>query len=167
MNKLHVKKGDTVKVLAGGANKKKTGKVLEVFPHANTVVVEDVNILIRHKKAKSAQDQGGRIKMPGPINVSNVMVVCPACNAQTRVNYKVTEEENGKKNKVRVCKKCGAVLDAKVESVKAKKERKEKEKAARKEKKEKKAKAGKEEAAEAPVEESKEKKNKKEKAVKE
>ncbi|MDR1093105.1 MAG: 50S ribosomal protein L24, partial [Clostridiales bacterium] len=136
---------------AGGANKKKTGKVLEVFPADNTVVVEDVNILTRHKKAKSAQDQGGRIKLPGPINASNVVVICPACNQPTRIAYQVTEDA-GKKNKVRVCKKCAAVIDAKVESVKAKKERKEKERAARKEKKEKKTKAGKADKAEKAAE---------------
>ena len=137
---MHVKKGDTVKVIAGGATKKKTGKVMEVFPGDNTVVVEDVNIIIKHKKARSAKEQGGRIKLPGPIDASNVMVVCPACNKPTRIGYRITEEDNGKKNKVRVCKKCSAVLDTRVESVKAKKERKEKEKAARKEKKEKKTK---------------------------
>ena len=143
MSKMHVKKGDTVKVIAGGATKKKTGKVLEVFPGDNTVVVEDVNVIVKHKKAKSAKEQGGRIKLPGPIDASNVMVVCPSCNKATRIGYSITVDGD-KKNKVRVCKKCGAVLDAKVESVKAKKERKEKEKAARKEKKEKKAKDKKE-----------------------
>jgi len=139
MSKMHVKKGDTVKVIAGASNKKKTGKVIEVFPDDNTVVVENVNIVVKHKKARSAKDQGGRIKLPGPMDASNVMVVCPSCDKPTRIGYSVAED-NGKKNKVRVCKKCGAVLDTKVESVKAKKERKEKEKAARKEKKEKKAK---------------------------
>lgn len=142
-NKLHVKKGDTVKVIAGDKKDKKTGKVLEVFPDDGTVVVEDVNILVKHKKARSAKDQGGRIKLPGPIDASNIMVVCPSCNQATRINYRIAED-GGKKNKVRICKKCSAVLDAKVESVKAKKERKEKEKAAKKEKKEKKAKEKKE-----------------------
>ena len=138
-NKMHVKKGDTVKVIAGDKKDKKTGKVTEVFPDNHTVVVENVNILVKHKKAKSAKDQGGRIKLPGPIDASNVMVVCPSCNKPTRIAYQITEDA-GKKNKVRICKKCSAVLDVKVESVKAKKERKEKEKAAKKEKKEKKAK---------------------------
>jgi len=136
MSQMHVKKGDTVKIIAGGANKKKTGEVIEVMPEKHAVIVNDVNVQIKHKKSKNAQDQGGRVNQPGPIDASNVMIVCPACKETTRVSYKITEED-GKKSKVRVCKKCGAVLDnTKVESARAKKERKEKEKAAKKEKKE-------------------------------
>jgi hypothetical protein len=74
-----------------------------------------------------------------PLHSSNVMVVCPECNAPTRINYKTIEAEgkDGKKLKVRVCKKCGAAMDKKVESVKAKKDKKEKERAEKKAKKEK------------------------------
>lgn len=142
MNKtLHVKKGDTVKVMAGKSiDKKKTGKVTAVFPEQGRIVVEDVNVCIKHKKARSAKEQGGRIKIAMPIDSSNVMVVCPECDKTTRISYKITTEDDGKKTKVRVCKKCGATLDSKVESVKAKREKKEKERAARKEKKDKKAK---------------------------
>ena len=137
---MHVKRGDTVKITTGSADvKNKTGRVLAVSPENNTVTVENLNLAIRHKKPKKAQEAGGRTTMPAPVHASNVVVICQSCNSGTRINYK-TSEENGKKIKVRVCKKCGAALDKKVESVKARKERREKEKAAKKEKKEKKAK---------------------------
>ncbi len=159
---LHVKKGDTVKIIAGNEKPRKvkgerivkTGKVTSVDVDSSTVVVENANLGIKHKKAKNAQSQGGRLTLAMPIHSSNVMVICPDCNTATRINYKITEEE-GKKIKVRVCKKCGAVLDTKVESVKAKKEKKEKDKALKKEKKEKdkKEKAEKTEKAEKKAEE--------------
>ena len=169
-NTLHVKKGDTVKIIAGNEKPRKvkgerivkTGKVSSVNVENSTVVVENINLGIKHKKPKNAQSAGGRITMAMPIHSSNVMVICPSCKEATRINYKISEEE-GKKLKVRVCKKCGAVLDTKIESVKAKKKEKEKEKAAKKEKKEKdkKEKAEKAEKAEKKAEE-KLKKTKKE-----
>ena len=141
---LHVKKGDTVKVIAGnekprkvkGEKVVKTGTVSSVDIDSGMVVVDNVNMGFKHKKAKNAQDTGGRIQLAMPIHSSNVMVVCPECNSPTRVGYKVTEAE-GKKLKVRVCKKCGAAMDKKVESVKAKRDKKDREKAEKKAKKEK------------------------------
>ena len=141
---LHVKKGDTVKVIAGnekprrvkGERVVKTGTVSSVDLDSGTVVVENVNMGFKHKKAKSAKETGGRISLAMPIHSSNVMVICPQCNQPTRVGYKISEAE-GKKLKARVCKKCGAIMDKKVESVKAKKDKKEKEKAEKKAKKEK------------------------------
>ena len=147
MSAMHVKKGDTVKIIAGnekprkvkGEKVVKTGTVTSVDMDSSTVVVENVNMGYKHKKAKNAKDTGGRIQLAMPLHSSNVMVVCPACNMPTRVNYKTVESEGkeGKKLKVRICKKCGAAMDKKVESVKAKKDKKEKEKAEKKAKKEK------------------------------
>ena len=101
---MRVKKGDTVVVITG-KDKGKSGKVLEVFPKQNRVLVENINIVSRHTKPKSAQEKGGIIKKPAPINASNVMVLCD-CGKATRVAYKLV---NGKK--VRICKKCGNSLD--------------------------------------------------------
>lgn len=102
---MNIKKGDTVVVIAGKDNGKK-GKVLEVSPKTNRVVVEDVNVLAKHKKPRSAQDKGGIIKSEHPIDASNVMVVCSACGKATRVAHKDVDGKNA-----RVCKKCGASLD--------------------------------------------------------
>ena len=102
---MEIKKGDNVVVIAG-KDKGKKGKVLETSPKSLKVVVEGVNIVSKHKKPRSAQDKGGIIKQTNPIDSSNVMVVCPACDKATRVAHKTVD---GKK--VRVCKKCGASLD--------------------------------------------------------
>lgn len=102
---LTVKKGDTVVVIAG-KDKNKTGKVLEVSPKDGKVLVENVNIVTKHNKPRSQQDKGGIVKKPAAIEVSNVMVICPACGKATRVAH--TEVEG---KKVRACKKCGASLD--------------------------------------------------------
>lgn len=102
---MNIKKGDTVVVIAGKDNGKK-GKVLEVSPKTNRVVVEDVNVLSKHKKPKSAQDKGGIVKSAHPIDASNVMVVCSACGKATRIAHKDVDGKNA-----RICKKCGASLD--------------------------------------------------------
>ena len=102
---MTVKKGDTVLVITG-KDKGKTDKVLEVFPKDNRVLIDGINIVSRHKKARSQQEQSAIVKKPAPIDASNVMVVCGVCNKATRVAHKVID---GKK--VRVCKKCSASLD--------------------------------------------------------
>ena len=102
---MEIKKGDNVVVIAG-KEKGKKGKVLETSPKSHKVVVEGVNVVSKHKKPRSAQDKGGIIKQTNPIDSSNVMVVCPACDKSTRVSHKLVD---GKKT--RVCKKCGASLD--------------------------------------------------------
>ena len=101
---MKIRKGDNVVVITG-KDAGKTGKVLEVFPKTGRVIVENINIVSRHTKPRSAQDKGGIIKKPAPIEASNVMVLCD-CGKATRVAYKMVD---GKK--VRVCKKCGLSLD--------------------------------------------------------
>lgn len=112
MSKLHVKKGDKVVVLTG-KDAKKTGEIISVDPNKGRVIVSGVNIQAHHNKPKSQEDKGGIIKAEGAIDASNVQVICSACGKATRI---AKREENGKT--VRVCKKCGAVLDAVKESAK-------------------------------------------------
>jgi len=120
MKSLKVKKGDTVYVTTGkegkvadGGIKGQTGKVIGVFPDDNVVIVEGLRPQIRHKKPKNAKAQGGRVSKEGPINASNVMVVCPKCGKPTRVGYSFTEAGE----KYRCCKRkingavCGESLD--------------------------------------------------------
>lgn len=121
---MKVKKNDTVLVLTG-KDAGKTAKVLVALPKENKVVVDGVNVQKKHQKARSAQDVGGITNQSGAIDASNVMVVCPVCNKATRVSYK---EEAGKK--ARICKKCGAVLDAGKEAKEVKKATKKKTKKA-------------------------------------
>ncbi len=115
MAKLNVKKGDNVVVLAG-KDKGKSGKIIAAFPQKNRVVVENVNIHTKHKKARSAQEKGGIEKMEASIDASNVQVICPACGKATRVAHKIEGDK-----KERICKKCGASLDDVKKASKAKK----------------------------------------------
>ncbi len=108
MAKLNVKRGDNVVVLTGKENGKK-GTVLECFPTEGKVTVKGLNMIVKHNKPRSAQDKGGIVKKEGKIDSSNVMIVCPNCDKATRVKL----DTNAKGDKVRVCKKCGASLDAK------------------------------------------------------
>ena len=107
---MNVKTGDTVLVIAG-KDSGKQGKVLATFPSKNRVVVEGVNIISRHTKARSAKETSAIVKKEGTIDVSNVMPVCPTCGKPTRVKHTVVDGKN-----TRVC-KCGAVLDRKFEKV--------------------------------------------------
>jgi large subunit ribosomal protein L24 len=142
--KLHVKKGDTVLVLVGksqkdGGDKGKKAKVLSTSPKRNQVVVENVNMQKKHRKARSAQDTGGIIDKNGPIHVSNVQVICPGCKKNTRVG-KSTETKGKVTRHIRICKKCGESLDKGIGKIdkKKKEEKPVKEEKAKKEKKTKK-----------------------------
>ncbi|MGI6110393.1 MAG: 50S ribosomal protein L24 [Eubacteriaceae bacterium] len=105
-NKLHVKKGDTVQVISG-KDKGAKGTVLEAFPAEGRIRVEGVNILTQHKKPSQAMQQGGIIKTEGKIDASTVLLYCDNCGKGVRTGVQINED--GKK--VRVCKKCGKVLD--------------------------------------------------------
>lgn len=100
--KMHIKTGDTVKVLSG-KDKGKTGKVLSVNPDKRMVIVEGVSVATKHKKPRKAGEMGGIIKQETPIYASKVMNVCSKCGAASRVGRKVLEDGTH----VRFCKKCG------------------------------------------------------------
>lgn len=121
---MKVKKNDTVLVITG-KDAGKTAKVLAALPKDNRVIVDGVNVQKKHKKARSAQEVSSIQNQAGPIDASNVMVVCPVCNKATRVAYAVEGDK-----KARVCKKCGAMLDATKEAKEVKKASKKKAKKA-------------------------------------
>ena len=104
---MNVKVNDNVLVIAG-KDKGVQGKVLATSPKANTVTVEGVRVQVKHEKARRANETSKKVEVPGPIDASNVMVVCPVCGKATKVKHDVVD---GKK--VRVCGKadCKAVLD--------------------------------------------------------
>ena len=109
---MKVKKNDTVLVITG-KDAGKTAKVLVALPKDNKVVVDGINVQKKHKKARSAQEVSSIENQSGAIDASNVMVICPTCEKAVRVAYKVEGDK-----KVRVCKKCGALLDATKKEVK-------------------------------------------------
>ena len=113
MNSLNVKKGDTVVVISG-KDKGKKGKVMMAQPADERVVVQGAAMVTRHVKPRKQGQPGGRIDKESPIHASNVMLVCPKCDKPTRIAHKLKEVEisgEKKQKSVRVCKKCGKVID--------------------------------------------------------
>ena len=113
MASMNVRSGDTVEIIVGdkAVNRGKRGKVVVADPKSNRVIVEGLNLVTKHRKPRSAQEQGGKVERPRAIDVSNVALVCPKCGKTTRVAHVLGD--NGKY--LRACKKCGAVIDVKAE----------------------------------------------------
>ena len=101
MNKMRIKKGDTVVVISGEYKGKK-GRVLKAFPKDMKVIVESVNFIKKHTRPTQQNPQGGIIEKEAPIHVSNVMLYNEKLNTVTKAVYKTDGEK-----RVRVCKKTG------------------------------------------------------------
>jgi large subunit ribosomal protein L24 len=118
---LKIRKGDTVHVLRG-KDRGKRGRVIEALPKEGRVLVENVNVIKRHRRPRPIQNAsrmggaqmipGGIVEQPAPLPVSNVMVVCPTCKQPTRVGT-VSRTVKDKTVRVRVCKNpdCRQVID--------------------------------------------------------
>jgi len=110
---MKIKRGDKVKILAG-KDQGKTGKVLQIFSSVNRASIEGLNLLIKHMRPRKRGEKGQRIEFPAPLDLSNIMLVCPACDKPARVGYKYVEvlkNDVKVKKKSRVCKKCKQVID--------------------------------------------------------
>lgn len=109
---MHVKTGDTVLILAG-KDRGKTGKIRQAMPRESRVVVEGLNIVKRHMKARGPRKPGGIIEMSAPIHSSNVMLVCPKCERATRTGKRFLEtlDHKGRPQKVRYCKACSQTIE--------------------------------------------------------
>jgi len=105
-NKLHIKKGDTVRVLAG-ADRGKDGKVLRVFPRKETAIVEGMKLVSKHMKPSQTNPDGGILQQEAAIHISNLMLIDPSTKQPTRVGRK---QEEGKKGWVRYAKKSGEII---------------------------------------------------------
>jgi len=104
---ISIRKGDNVRVMSG-RDAGKNGRVLSINPRKNTVIVEHANIIKRHTRPNPAKNiKGGIVEKEGPINVSNVMIVCSGCGKHARIGHNVQADGS----KVRVCKRCGVTLD--------------------------------------------------------
>lgn len=106
MPKMNIKKGDKVTILSG-KDKGKSGKVLQVIPSENKVLVEGINICVKHKKPRGRYQQGGKLNQEVPVFASKAMIICKNCDKPTRIARK--ELEDG--TRVRTCKKCGEQID--------------------------------------------------------
>lgn len=105
MNKVHVKTGDTVKIISG-KDRGGIGKVLAVSPKEGKVIVEGLNMAKKHVKPRRQGETGGIVDAEAAIYSCKVMPVCPKCDKATRVAHKLVEGKN-----VRTCKHCGAELE--------------------------------------------------------
>jgi large subunit ribosomal protein L24 len=104
-----IKKGDQIEVITG-KDVGIRGEVLRVHPDKKRVVIENVNVVRKHQRPQQAgrsQIQPGIIEFEAPINISNVMLVCPQCDELTRVGFRVIDDGT----KVRMCKKCKQDID--------------------------------------------------------
>ena len=111
--RIELKKEDTVKVISG-RDKGKTGRVLRVEREIGRILVEHVGMIKRHTRPNpQKQIKGGIAERESPIAISNVMIVCPACNKAVRIAHHVDHLAGGKTRRSRVCRKCGQALDKK------------------------------------------------------
>ncbi len=106
MAAIHIRRGDTVGVIAG-RERGKRGKVLRVLPAKGRVLVEKVNMVKKHQRPTQKVRQGGIIEREGALALSNVLLVCNRCNRPVRTGTKIL----GDGRKIRVCKRCGESLD--------------------------------------------------------
>lgn len=101
---LRIRKNDKVEVITG-RYKGSVERVLQVLPDQNRAIVENVNIVKRHLRARGPQQPGGIVEKEAPIHMSNLQLYCEHCKRGTRFGVQIEGEE-----KVRVCKKCGNKL---------------------------------------------------------
>ena len=103
---MKIRKNDTVQVMAG-KDKGKRGKVRFAYPKKNRIIVEGINFIKKHSRARGQVRQAGIIDLEAQIDTSNVMLLCGKCNRPTRVGF--TFLDDGRK--VRICRKCNEVID--------------------------------------------------------
>ena len=106
MRSVHVRRGDTVAVIAG-KERGKRGKVLRVLTADGRVLIEHVNMIKKHQRPTQKLRQGGIIEREGPLALSNVLVVCSRCDKPARTGIKILADGR----KVRTCRRCGESID--------------------------------------------------------
>lgn len=102
---MKIKKGDTVQITTG-KDRGKSGKVLAINPQTGRLAIEGLNLGKRHKRPKKQGEKGEIVTFPRPMDISNVMMLCPRCGKAARVGFAI--DATGKKS--RVCKRCGGIL---------------------------------------------------------
>jgi large subunit ribosomal protein L24 len=106
IRKLNIHQGDEVLVIAGKDRSTRRlprrGKVIKIFPDRGKLTIEGINVIKKAMRESSKVRQAGVVDMPAPIDISNVMLVCPSCDAPTRVGHRVRPDGS----RVRVCKRC-------------------------------------------------------------
>ncbi len=104
---MKFKKNDEI-IVSSGKDRGKRGKIDEVFPKTQEVIVAGVNIYKKHSKPRAQDKPGGIIDKTMPLSVAKIALICPKCGKPTRIGYQKEDREN--KSKLRVCRKCGGVV---------------------------------------------------------
>lgn len=99
-----IRKGDTVRLLAG-KDKKKSGKIIKVFPEKQRAIVNGLNLVKKHRRPRKAGEKGEKVEVSSAIHISNLILICPHCKKNTKIGFRFTEGL-----KLRYCKKCQGVL---------------------------------------------------------
>lgn len=101
-----IKRNDTVQVLSG-KDRGRRGDVRQVYPDEGRALVTGVNMVKKHRRARSPQEPGGILETEAPIQLSNIAIVCSACDRAVRVGFKLLDDGR----KVRFCKRCSETID--------------------------------------------------------
>uniref|UniRef100_A0A7C4XLJ4 Large ribosomal subunit protein uL24 n=1 Tax=candidate division WOR-3 bacterium TaxID=2052148 RepID=A0A7C4XLJ4_UNCW3 len=103
--KFHIKKNDLVEVNTG-EEKGRRGRVLEVNREKGTALVEGLNLVKKHQRARSPTKPSGIMTIPAPIHISNLVLICPKCGKKTKVKREKVENK-----RVRICRQCGEIIE--------------------------------------------------------
>ena len=103
--KFHIKKNDLVEVITG-EEKERRGRVLEILSEKTMAIVEGINLVKKHQRARSQTKPSGIVTVPAPIHVSNLVLICPKCGKKAKLRMEKIENK-----RVRICKKCGESIE--------------------------------------------------------
>ncbi len=103
--RFHIKKDDLVEVNTG-EEKGRRGRVLEIIPDKNQAIIEGINLVKKHQRARSQTKPSGIVTVPGPLHVSNLVLICPKCGKKVKIRKDKIENR-----RVRICKKCGEIIE--------------------------------------------------------
>jgi large subunit ribosomal protein L24 len=103
--KFHIKKDDLVEVNTG-EEKGRRGRILEIISEKQQAIVEGINLVKKHQRARSQTKPSGIVTVPGPIHISDLVLICSKCGKKTKVKKDIIE-----KRRVRICKKCGEIIE--------------------------------------------------------
>jgi|UniRef100_A0A7C6EI52 large subunit ribosomal protein L24 len=103
--KFDIKKNDLVEVISG-EEKGRRGRVLEIDREKRTAIVEGINLVKKHQRARSQTQPSGIITKPAPVHISNLVLICPKCGKKVKV-----KREKIEKRRVRICKECGEIIE--------------------------------------------------------
>jgi large subunit ribosomal protein L24 len=103
--KFHIKKNDLIEVRLG-EEKGRRGRVLEIHRDTGMAIIEGVNLVKKHQRARSQNKPSGVVTVPAPLYISNLMLICPKCGKKVTV-----KREKIEKRRVRICKECGEMIE--------------------------------------------------------